>query len=170
MTTDATHGGIALPIKRPGANGWEYETTAPWSVRLHGKCPDFECKWCRISNGVMTVFAPYAWDGSTAVSEGGDDPVSGLPKTCVGSGIHDPGYQFALEMARKWGWTHRQVLRFFDAEFYWLMRQWNVPRWRCGIRYAGVTLFGMPFTLASAWIRRLRGIETDCEKCAKPCR
>jgi len=168
---DASRGGVALPIGRRIEKGWEYTTVRAWRVRLRGRCPDFRCEWFEIRDGWLTVFPRYAWDGSTGVAEGGLDPVSGLPRTCVASGVHDCGYQFALETARAWGWTRAKVLRFFDDEFFWLMDAWGVARWRSSVRWFGVRAFGLAFTVSVGWLRRVRGVRTACETCAaRPCR
>jgi len=101
---------------------------------------EFSNDWLKISpkdNGAeIQIVRGYAYDGYSLVPD--------LPCS-EPSAIHDAIYQFAEAIAKAWGWTVKQVLKWADKIFLEAMVFFNTPIKTAALYYYGVRLGGYAY-------------------------
>jgi len=95
----------------------------------------------------LDLAAKYAYDGATLVPT--------LRGMKIATAFHDAVYQWAEDLAARWSWTVRDVLKFGDEVFYERMLQDGANRGAAWVYYRAVRAGGYAFHQMA---RRLKGL------------
>lgn len=116
-----------------------------------GKC--FQNEWMHLYRAgtvggvtetvTLELTIGYAWDGASVVPD-----FVGIPESTA---VHDPIYQFADAIAKAFGCSVSQVLRFADMLFNMAMDYFKVKPIIRKTYYKGVSWFGYIFNRFNHW-------------------